>query len=173
MRSIIGRTFLVLAVAYAPNLPAAAPTKGPAEARVTFRDAAGREVGWARLQQAGADVRMRLEGNHLSPGSHGVHVHTVGRCDAPDFASAGAHWNPVGRQHGRNNPAGAHMGDLPNLMVDGKGNGTLVTTLRGTTLAALRDADGSAVVIHAAADDYRTDPSGNSGARIACGVVGS
>jgi Cu-Zn family superoxide dismutase len=161
---------LVLAAGYAATVAASG---NPAELNATLRNNAGGETGWARLQQAGADVRMRLEVKNLSPGMHGVHIHTVGRCDAPDFATAGAHWNPAARQHGKNNPSGAHMGDLPNLIIDAKGRGTLIATLRGTTIAALRDADGSALVVHAAADDYRTDPSGNSGARVACGVLGT
>ena len=166
-----GKVLLVLAAAYAPSVPAATPSNNPAEARITLHDAMGGEIGWARLQQVGADVRIRLEASRLTPGTHGLHIHTVGKCDAPDFATAGAHWNPTSREHGKDNPAGMHTGDLPNFMVDEKGRGTLITTLRGTSLAALRDADGSAIVIHAAADDYRTDPSGNSGARIACGVL--
>ena len=110
----------------------------------------------------------------LSPGAHGVHLHTTGSCTAPDFASAGAHLNPGGHQHGTSNPAGPHLGDLPNITVGSAGTGTVSATLSGTredVLARLFDADGTAVVVHANADDYRTDPSGNSGGRIACGVL--
>jgi Cu-Zn family superoxide dismutase len=115
-----------------------------------------------------------LEATGVRAGTYGAHVHAVGRCDAPDFASAGPHWNPTGEQHGGSNPQGMHMGDLPNLMVDADGRGKLEITLPGTRLvagsSAMMDADGAAIVIHERADDYRTDPSGNSGARIACGV---
>jgi Cu-Zn family superoxide dismutase len=110
----------------------------------------------------------------MAPGVYGVHIHTVGRCDPPDFASAGPHWNPSGQQHGRNNPQGTHLGDLPNMMVGADGRGTLEIKVAGASLAgrgaALLDDDGATIVMHERPDDYRTDPSGNSGARIACGV---
>lgn len=105
---------------------------------------------------------------------HGAHLHAVGRCEGPAFTSAGPHLNPGARQHGSANPAGSHVGDLPNVTVDRAGNGQLNYRLIGEParlLAELFDADGTALVLHADADDYRTDPSGNSGARIACGVV--
>ena len=107
----------------------------------------------------------------MPPGTHGAHVHTVGRCDPPAFETAGSHWNPTTMKHGTMNPQGPHQGDLPNLVVDGGGRGTIGATIPGATLASLLDADGAAVVIHASADDLRTDPSGNSGGRIACGVL--
>lgn len=103
-------------------------------------------------------------------GPYGMHVHAVGRCDLPDFASAGPHWNPHGQQHGRDNPAGAHAGDLANLnpMIGQANSGG--GAIAGMRLADLLDADGAALVIHEKADDYKTDPSGNSGKRIMCGV---
>ena len=110
----------------------------------------------------------------LTPGVHGVHLHTLGRCDAPDFASAGAHWSPTPKQHGRANPDGPHHGDLMNLTV---GADSSVVVKMSTPAGSLRgenpllDADGAAIVIHATTDDDKTAPSGNSGARIACGVV--
>jgi Cu-Zn family superoxide dismutase len=111
----------------------------------------------------------------MQRGTYAAHVHTVGACTAPDFTSAGPHWNPTGAQHGRNNPAGMHKGDLPNLSVGTDGRGSLEFLIAGAALrggaAPLLDADGAAVVIHAQADDYRTDPAGNAGARIACGVL--
>lgn len=140
-------------------------------------DAAGRRVGDARFDDAGTAgvVRVRLNATGLPPGTYAAHVHAVGRCDAPDFTSAGAHWNPRGRQHGRENPAGAHVGDLPNIVVRADGRGSIDAQMDAASLRGdanpLFDADGSALLIHAAADDYRTDPSGNSGARIACGVI--
>jgi Cu-Zn family superoxide dismutase len=109
---------------------------------------------------------------------HGIHVHTVGRCDGPGFESAGPHWNPTNRRHGMNNPQGPHGGDLPNVTVAANGVLGETVTLVGADLTtppgvpgALIDADGAALVIHAQADDYVTDPSGNSGARIACAVI--
>ena len=116
-----------------------------------------------------------VEAGNLPEGPHGTHIHAVGKCTAPDFASAGPHWNPAGRQHGRLNPPGPHLGDLPNLEVRENGTGRVDFDLpvpTGTPADAnpLLDADGTAIVIHAAADDERTDPAGNSGARIACGA---
>lgn len=107
------------------------------------------------------------------PGTYGMHIHSIGRCDAPDFASAGAHWNPTMRQHGRLNPMGTHHGDLPNLTVSERGIAYLEVPLRGELIGAggLLDGDGAAIVIHASVDDERTDPTGNSGARIACAVL--
>ena len=111
----------------------------------------------------------------LVPGEHAMHLHMAGRCDTPTFDSAGDHWNPTNRQHGSQNAEGPHLGDLPNVTVGSDSSATVqaVTaggTLRGTTNMLL-DADGAALVIHAAADDYRTNPSGGSGGRIACGAV--
>lgn len=146
------------------------------EKGTALTDARGAVRATARLERQGDGVAVSIEGQGLSPGAYGAHIHAVGRCDGPDFTSAGPHWNPDGRQHGRENPAGAHRGDLPNLIVGGDGRGSLTFTIPGATLDAgeggLFDADGSAILLHAAPDDYRTDPSGNSGARIACGVIG-
>jgi Cu-Zn family superoxide dismutase len=128
----------------------------------------------------GVALTIRVTG--LTPGAHGIHVHAVGTCDpagATAFASAAGHFNPGSKQHGRMNPNGWHAGDLPNITVDAAGQGSLVTVAESLTLdtapAALLDADGSAIVVHANQDDERTDNGpagpGNSGARIACGVI--
>ncbi|HEX8668162.1 MAG TPA: superoxide dismutase family protein [Allosphingosinicella sp.] len=150
-----------------------APAAGTASADI--RDAAGQARARATASEAGDSVRIRVEAAGLAQGAYGVHVHTTGRCDPPDFASAGPHWNPTGQQHGKDNPHGMHRGDLPNLLVGTDGRGSFEYTIRGATLGAgpnpVLDADGAAVVVHAKADDLRTDPSGNSGARIACGVL--
>ncbi len=142
---------------------------------VPLADGSGRAVAIAQIGERGNDVRVDVAATGMTPGIYGMHVHMVGRCDAPGFESAGAHWNPGGRQHGRDNPAGAHAGDLPNLTIGTNGRGTVGFTIAGATLNGgvrpMSDADGAALLIHAAVDDYRTDPSGNSGARIACGVV--
>lgn len=126
------------------------------------------------IQRHGA-VSVSVRGVNLPPGVHGAHVHAVGRCDAPDFASAGPHWNPANRQHGRANPAGPHLGDAPNLIVGADGRASMEVEIPGAWVrrgtAPLLDADGAAFVIHANPDDDRTDPSGNSGARIACAVL--
>ncbi len=139
--------------------------------------ASGQTIGSVRAWQTAGGVTFRVDATGLPHGVHGIHVHAVGRCDAPDFASAGSHWNPAGRKHGTNNPAGPHAGDLPNVEVAANGVlGTTVTlpnaSLTGPAGAGtLLDADGAALVIHASPDDMMTDPSGNSGARIACAVI--
>ena len=131
----------------------------------------GQTIGSVRAWQTAGGVSFRVTASGLPHGLHGVHVHSVGRCDGPDFTSAGAHWNPAGKKHGMNNPAGPHAGDLPNVEVAANGVLGATLTLPGATMAALLDADGSALVIHRQADDYVTDPSGNSGPRIACAVI--
>ncbi|HEX8192815.1 MAG TPA: superoxide dismutase family protein [Allosphingosinicella sp.] len=149
---------------------------GPSVAQSDIRDNAGRTVARASVSQVGDAVRVRIESASLPPGIYGAHVHSVGRCDAPAFESAGPHWNPTARQHGRDNPNGQHLGDLPNLMVGTDRRGSFEFTIPGAMLAggarSVLDADGAALVVHARPDDYRTDPSGNSGTRIACGVLG-
>ena len=134
-------------------------------------NASGQSIGTVRAWQTAGGVSFRIDAAGLPHGVHGIHTHAVGRCEGPEFASAGSHWNPANRKHGTNNPAGPHAGDMPNVEV--AANGTLGATvvLPGATMANLLDADGSALVLHAAADDYATDPSGNSGARIACAVI--
>jgi superoxide dismutase, Cu-Zn family len=140
------------------------------------RDPGGITMARAAVSEMGDSIRVRIEAMGMRPGAYGAHVHAIGRCDPPDFNSAGPHWNPTGQKHGKNNPQGMHKGDLPNLAVGTDGRGSFEVTIPGVSVGgrpnALLDADGAAVVIHAAADDYRTDPSGNSGARIACGVLG-
>lgn len=141
----------------------------------TFATAAGAAAGTATIAaQANGNPVLRVKVSGLPAGVHGIHIHTVGKCEGPAFTTAGGHLNPSGHQHGTDNPAGSHLGDLPNVTIDGHGNGELVQTLTvdaATLRAQLGDADGAAVVVHADPDDYRTDPSGNSGARIACAVL--
>lgn len=145
-------------------------------ATATLRTAAGRDSASASATQVGDSIRVRIEALGMPRGTYGAHIHAVGRCDAPDFTSAGPHWNPTGQQHGKNNPAGMHKGDLPNLLVGTDGRGSLEINLPASRLSGgsmpMLDSDGAAIVIHEKADDYQTDPSGNSGARIACGVFG-
>ena len=132
------------------------------------------------LQQSTAtDVSVTVRYGNIPAGVHGIHFHAVGRCDGPDFMSAGGHYNPTNRQHGFNNPEGVHAGDLENLVADvsaAQQSGYLYrTTTQGVTLTpgptSLFDADGTALVIHANADDYVSDPAGNSGGRIACAIL--
>ena len=144
-----------------------------AEARLMDKD--GKDVGRATIIETSEGVRIAVTGYRLPPGAHGLHIHAVGRCDPPQFASAGPHFNPASKQHGTQNPAGPHAGDLPNLEVAASGEGGIDTTTKLVTLApgstSLLGPAGTSLVVHAAADDYKTDPSGNSGDRIACGVI--
>lgn len=136
-------------------------------------DREGNNVGMARLYSQGGEVTVSVDLNGLSPGTHAVHLHTTGDCSASDFTSAGGHLAPMGNQHGTLNPQGAHLGDLPNAELSASGMGTISHTLRGTStevLPQIFDADGTALVVHEGADDYRTDPAGAAGSRIACGV---
>lgn len=149
---------------------------GERRASATLLDATGRQVGVVDLAEDGSSVAVSGTFQSLAPGQHGIHFHSVGRCDAAGaFASAGGHFNPAARKHGLESADGPHAGDLPNLVIDSTGAGSYRATTSRVTLAAgsasLLDADGSAVVVHATADDQRTDPAGNSGARIACGVI--
>jgi Cu-Zn family superoxide dismutase len=124
-----------------------------------------------RAWQTAGGVSFRIYAAGLPHGIHGLHVHAVGRCDPPGFTSAGGHWNPASRQHGMTNPQGPHAGDLPNVEVSANGALSTTVTLPNASLAALVDADGAALVLHEKADDYATDPSGSSGARIACAIL--
>jgi superoxide dismutase, Cu-Zn family len=151
--------------------PAATPTAATAE----LKNASGQSVGTATFTQVGNAVRIVLVVHEMAPGPKGVHVHETGRCDPPGFTSAGAHFNPAGKQHGALNPQGPHAGDLPNITIGADGTGRLEATTDAFTLGpgstSIFDADGSALVLHAAPDDLKTDPTGNSGARAACGVI--
>lgn len=153
------------------------PQAGPATVGADIRDSAGRTRARATAEQVGDSIRVRVEAAGLTQGAYGAHVHTTGRCDPPGFNSAGPHWNPTGQQHGKDNPQGMHKGDLPNLLVGTDGRGSFEYTIPNAWVSGgrsnvLMDGDGAVVVIHQSADDFRTDPSGNSGARIACGVLG-
>ena len=134
---------------------------------------AGQQIGTVRAWQTAGGISFHVMAKGLPHGLHGIHVHPIGRCDPPDFASAGTHWNPTGRQHGLNNPQGPHAGDMPNVTV--AANGVLDETVvrPHATMAQLLDADGAAILIHANADDYVSQPSGNSGPKIACAIIRS
>jgi superoxide dismutase, Cu-Zn family len=160
-----------LALAGCVGPPAAMNTDSRSGATADLRSVDGSRRGTATLATTGGLMRLTVEGVGLTPGAHGLHVHTVGKCDAPDFTTAGDHWNPTAKMHGRDNPMGAHSGDMPNLMIGTDGRGSIAFDLPGD-MASLMDIDGAAIVVHAAPDDYKTDPSGNSGGRIACGVFG-
>ena len=171
-----------LAAAAAALLCAACATTAmnAATATAVLQTPTGAPAGVANLEQTAAGVRVRIDVVGLEPGVHGVHVHATGRCDGSTetpFASAGGHFNPAGREHGLDNPRGPHAGDLPNMTVAADGTGTLEVTTERFTIDAgeptLFDADGAAIVVHATADDLVSDPAGDAGARVACGVLRS
>ncbi len=137
-------------------------------------DERGADRGRVDIFKDGSGLRLEVVARGFDAGTYGMHVHAVGRCDGPKFTTAGPHWNPTGVQHGRENPMGAHHGDLPNLVVEPGTIGRTTLQLVGTRLTgegAVLDTDGAAFVIHAGPDDMKTDPSGNSGERVACGVI--
>jgi Cu-Zn family superoxide dismutase len=157
--------------------PTAVSTIGPPRLAADLRDAQGRVRARATAETSGDSLRVRVEAVSMTPGAYGAHIHAVGRCDPPGFTTAGPHWNPTDQMHGKDNPKGMHKGDLPNLLVGTDGRGSFEYTIPNAGLSGMLpnraiDADGASVVIHEKADDFRTDPSGNSGARIACGVLG-
>ncbi len=173
---LVGLAATAAACAMDDGLDPIAPTAPIGAVQADVREPGGRLVASSTATQVGDSIRVRIEAAGLAQGVYGMHIHDVGRCDSPDFQSAGSHWNPTGREHGIQNPLGQHKGDLPNLMVGTGGAGSLEYTIPNAWLAdgdlALLDGNGAALVIHVTGDDYRTDPSGNSGARIACGVFG-
>jgi Cu-Zn family superoxide dismutase len=143
---------------------------GVQSATAALAMADGTPAGTATATQTADGLTINVSVTGIPAGPHGVHVHMTGKCEAPKFESAGGHWNPESTEHGLDNPKGAHAGDMPNLVAAADGSGTLSFTLKSGTMAQLLDADGSAFVVHAGPDDQKTDPSGNSGDRIACGV---
>ncbi|HET6537597.1 MAG TPA: superoxide dismutase family protein [Sphingopyxis sp.] len=145
-----------------------------ADATAPLLDARGADRGRVDIYRTASGLRLEIVARGFGAGTYGMHVHAVGQCVGPDFTSAGGHWNPTNRQHGRDNPQGAHHGDLPNLVIESGQIGRSTVDMVGTRLegeGGLIDADGAAFVIHAGPDDMRSDPAGNSGPRVACGVI--
>jgi superoxide dismutase, Cu-Zn family len=171
---VVGAMTVVLfgsSVTEAPARPGAANERTTVE----LRDRQGQSVGTVTLIQTPTGLLLRGDLRGLPPGQRAIHVHQVGRCDPPDFQSAGDHFNPTGRRHGLRNPQGPHAGDLPNIDVgrDGRARFEIHTTemtLRGGP-NALFDAGAVAVIVHDGPDDHRSDPAGDAGDRIACGVL--
>lgn len=144
----------------------------PQMATASLKTADGRDAGTVTASERDGGIAIAVTAMGLTAGDRGIHVHTTGQCEGPKFETAGGHWNPVGAEHGLSNPQGAHYGDMPNLTIAGDGSGTMEYMIDNTSLAEMLDEDGAAVIIHAGADDQMTDPSGDSGDRVACGVFG-
>jgi Cu-Zn family superoxide dismutase len=144
-------------------------------ARADIKNAQGKSIGTASLRETKDGVVITVSINGLPQGRHAVHIHSVGKCEGPTFTSAGPHFNPANKKHGLKNPAGPHAGDLPDMYVEKNGVGryeVLADSIRlGSGETSIFDADGSTIIIHVTADDNMTDPTGNSGDRIACGVI--
>ena len=142
--------------------------------QVIMHDASGKNVGTATLKPGTSSVEVQLDLSGLPPGEHALHFHETPKCDAPSFESAGAHLNPAGKQHGLENPLGPHSGDMNNVKVSKDGRlKTTITNKRVTVGSgpASLSSSGAALVIHANPDDMKSDPAGNAGDRIACGVI--
>jgi len=144
-------------------------------ATANLKNADGKPVASATLIEDGDGVHIKIIASGLPPGLHGFHIHEKGACDAPKFETSGGHFNPFGRKHGLKNKDGPHAGDLPNLPVNELGVAEFTVTASKVTLGpgknSLLEGAGTCLVIHAAPDDYMSDPAGNSGARLACGVI--
>jgi Cu-Zn family superoxide dismutase len=172
-----GARSVAVLLAAAGTLAWATGARAQPIAKADLKDAAGRIVATATVEPDPLGVRIVVKAVGLAPGVHAFHVHETGTCTPPDFASAGRHFNPGHKEHGMDNPKGSHAGDMPNLVVTADGTARAEALLRGVTLEgtdpnSLFKPGGTALVIHEKPDDMKTDPAGNAGARIACGVIG-
>jgi superoxide dismutase, Cu-Zn family len=172
-RALVCGVALLLSLA---SVALARPTSQGAATTAEISDANGQVVGTATLTEDASGVTITVQGSRMPPGDHGIHVHEIGRCDPPTFATAGEHFNPTGMEHGLQNPRGPHAGDLPNVTVAADGTTTYSATTTTVTLGtgtpnSLRWPNGTAMVIHANPDDQLSNPAGNADGRIACAVI--
>jgi Cu-Zn family superoxide dismutase len=156
-------------------LAVTSPAQEQLRAYAELKDRDGKSVGMVTFREGSGGVTINVDVKGLTPGLHAVHVHSVGKCEGPAFTSAGGHFNPAQKKHGLRSPEGPHAGDMPNMYIAKDGTGRFEVLADNITLKtgerSVFDADGSALVIHAGADDDITDPTGNAGDRAACGVI--
>ena len=173
-KSIIFRLALVGMVVALTTACTHTPADSPIIAKAELSNAQGQPSGSVVIRSGTGRPAMLVNATGLAAGVYGMHFHQTGKCETPGFTTAGGHWNPVGRQHGLSNANGAHAGDLPNLEINSNDKAAITVPLDPSLFngaQSLFDSDGAAIIIHARADDNMTDPSGNSGDRILCGVL--
>ena len=178
MNTIAKTSLVVATLLMALNVAVTAKDTKPAKPKpvtVKLQNGQGKSVGTATLSQAANGVSIKLNVHDLTPGDHAIHVHQAAKCEGPDFKSAGGHFNPDAKKHGLQNPDGPHAGDIPNFVADAKGTSKATVVAANVTLTdgphSVFTGGGTALVIHAKPDDGKTDPAGNAGDRVACGVI--